>query len=69
MSGFIDGYYRFAVWVTKFAYLNLLWIAFSLLGLGLFGLFPATAAMFAVVRKWINGEKDIPVFHVFLEVL
>ncbi|WP_152657902.1 YesL family protein [Oceanobacillus sp. CFH 90083] len=65
MSGFIDGYYRFAVWVTRFAYLNLLWIAFSLLGLGLFGLFPATASMFAVVRKWVQGEKDIPILAVF----
>lgn len=65
MSGFVEGYYRFAVWVTRFACLNLLWIAFTLLGLGLFGLFPATAAMFAVVRKWVNGEKDISVFHVF----
>ncbi|UUI04241.1 DUF624 domain-containing protein [Oceanobacillus jeddahense] len=65
MNGFVAGYYRFAVWITRFAYLNLLWIAFSLLGLGLLGFFPATAAMFAVVRKWIDGEKDIPVFSVF----
>ncbi|MFD1066886.1 YesL family protein [Oceanobacillus locisalsi] len=65
MNGFVAGYYRFALWITRFAYLNLLWIAFSLLGLGLFGFFPATAAMFAVVRKWVQGEKDIPVFQVF----
>lgn len=65
MNGFIDGYYRFAVWITRFAYLNLLWIAFSLVGLGVVGFFPATAAMFAVVRKWVHGEKDIPVFQVF----
>ncbi|WP_080875258.1 YesL family protein [Oceanobacillus timonensis] len=65
MNGFVAGYYRFAVWITRFAYLNLLWIAFSLLGLGLLGFFPATAAMFAVVRKWVHGEKDIPVFQVF----
>ena len=65
MNGFIDGYYRFAVWITRFAYLNLLWIAFSLVGLGVVGFFPATAAMFAVVRKWVHGEKDIPVFQFF----
>lgn len=65
MNTFVAGYYRLAVWITRFAYLNLLWIAFSLLGLGIFGLFPATAAMFAVVRKWVDGEKDIAIFHVF----
>lgn len=33
MSGSIAGYYRFSVWVTRFAYLNFLWVAFSVLGL------------------------------------
>lgn len=65
MSGFIQGYYQFSVWVTRLAYLNLLWILFSLLGLILFGLMPATVAMFAVVRKWNMGEKDIAIFPLF----
>lgn len=65
MSGFVAGYYRFAVWITRFAYLNILWVAFTLVGLFFFGLLPATAAMFAVVRKWINGESDIPIFDTF----
>ncbi|MDY0409153.1 hypothetical protein [Paracerasibacillus soli] len=33
MNGFVAGYYRVSVWVTRFAYLNLLWIGFSALGL------------------------------------
>lgn len=65
MNGFVAGYYRFAVWVTRFAYLNILWVLFSLFGLVFFGLLPATSAMFAVVRKWINGETDIPIFQTF----
>lgn len=65
MNGFVGGYYRFSVWVTRFAYLNLLWIFFSVIGLLLFSFFPATAAMFAVVRKWINKDTDIPIFHTF----
>ncbi|WP_026906927.1 YesL family protein [Paucisalibacillus globulus] len=65
MNGFVGGYYRFSVWVTRFAYLNLLWIGFSVIGLLLFGFFPATAAMFAVVRKWINKDTDIPIFQTF----
>ncbi|WP_084028990.1 YesL family protein [Bacillus sp. J33] len=49
----------------RLVYLNLLWIAFSLLGIVLFGFFPATAAMFSVVRKWIMGETDVRVFKEF----
>lgn len=30
-----------------------------------FTLFPATAAMFTVVRKWITGEEDVPLFKTF----
>lgn len=67
LSGFVAGYYRFALWTTRLAYVNLLWILFTILGLGIFGFFPASAAMFAVVRKWINGETDIEIFPTFWE--
>lgn len=65
MQGFMAGYYNFSVWAMKLAYVNFLWIAFTLLGLGVLGFMPATVAMFSVVRKWNNGEKDIPVFKTF----
>ncbi|MGN8645342.1 YesL family protein [Gracilibacillus sp. HCP3S3_G5_1] len=52
-------------WITKVAYLNLLWIGFSLLGLIIVGLFPATAATFSVARKWVTGNTDIPLFKTF----
>src|SRR5690625_57783 len=67
MQGFVSGYYRFAVWATRLAYLNILWIAFTILGLGIFGIFPATVAMFAVTRKWVHKETDIPIFKTFWE--
>lgn len=65
MEGFVAGYYRFSVWVTRLAYLNILWITFTLLGLGVFGFIPATVAMFATVRKWLHGEPDVPIFATF----
>ncbi|MEI3606199.1 YesL family protein [Pseudogracilibacillus sp. SE30717A] len=65
MHGFIAGYYKFSVWAMKLAYVNFLWIAFTLLGLGVLGFMPATIAMFSVVRKWNNGEEEIPVFKTF----
>ncbi|GAA0308021.1 putative membrane protein YesL [Gracilibacillus halotolerans] len=52
-------------WITKVAYLNLLWILFTILGAVFIGLFPATAATFAVVRKWITGYTDAPLFKTF----
>lgn len=54
-----------AEWITKFAYVNLLWIGFSLAGLIVLGFFPATIAMFTIIRKWLKGETDIPVFRTF----
>lgn len=65
MNRIVHSYYRLAEKVMNFAYLNLLWILFTLLGLGVFGLMPATAAMFAVVRKWTNHEEDIKIFQTF----
>ncbi|MFD1607479.1 YesL family protein [Oceanobacillus luteolus] len=57
--------YEYSSWIMKMIYLNLLWIIFSLAGLVVFGFFPATQAMFAVTRRWILGEKEIPVFKTF----
>ncbi|MDV2685628.1 DUF624 domain-containing protein [Alkalihalophilus lindianensis] len=51
--------------ISKFALLNLLWIGFSILGLGVIGFFPATVAMFSISRKWVRGEEDITVFSGF----
>src|SRR5699024_5793217 len=61
-----DKLYSIATWVFNVVYLNLLWILFSIIGLVFFGLFPATAAMFAIVRKWIIlGERDFNIFTIF----
>ncbi|GAQ16940.1 membrane protein [Oceanobacillus picturae] len=64
MKGFVNGYYRISLWVSLFAYLNLLWVVFSIAGVGVFGFMPATAAMFAVIRKWIMKE-EVAVFKTF----
>lgn len=65
MQGIAKGYYQFGIWILRFTYLNILWMAFTLLGCIVFGLVPATTAMFAVVRKWVAGEDDIPIFQTF----
>lgn len=58
-------YYKMSVWVTRFAYLNLLWAFFSIAGLVVLGFMPATIGLFTVVRKWVQGEADIPIWSTF----
>lgn len=56
---------RIAYKMMHLAYINLLWILFTVVGLGVFGVFPATSAMFVVVRKLIKNEDNIKIFSVF----
>ncbi|WP_175990156.1 YesL family protein [Bacillus sp. Marseille-Q1617] len=51
--------------MLKLAYLNLLWILFTFIGLLILGFFPATTAMFTVVRKWLLREETVSVFPEF----
>lgn len=64
-KGMLSGIYRVSEKVMLIAYINILWIMFSLLGLVLFGLMPATVAMFAVIRKLVLEEEEVPIFHLF----
>lgn len=45
--------------------LNLLWLLFSTIGLYIFGVFPATVALFSVVKQLIIEKDDISVFKAF----
>lgn len=67
MTNLANGLYRLAEWITRFAYVNFLWIIFTICGLVVFGLLPATASMFTVIRKWVLGEQDIKIFKTFFE--
>ncbi|MFS0778553.1 YesL family protein [Neobacillus sp. 3P2-tot-E-2] len=64
-SGFLGSFNKLFEWISRLAFLNLLWISFSLLGLIIFGFFPATVAMFAVVRKWMLGNDEMSIFKTF----
>lgn len=55
-------------WVMRLTYTNLLWLLFTLLGLGVFGFMPATTALFSVMRKWIQGHEQVKVFRTFWKV-
>lgn len=64
-KGMLSGIYRISEKVMLIAYTNILWIMFSLLGLVLVGLMPATMAMFAVMRKLVIEEEQVPIFSMF----
>lgn len=57
--------YNVVEWITRFAYLNVLWVLFTLLGGVIVGFFPSTTSMFAIVREWLKGDTDIPLFKTF----
>lgn len=57
--------YSVTGWMVKLGYLNVLWLFFTVLGLGVFGLFPATFSVYAITRKWLNGETEINLFQNF----
>lgn len=55
----------FGNWLAKVMFLHLLWIVFSLLGLVVFGIFPATAALFSIIHRWFVDDYEVPIFRNF----
>ncbi|MED1739068.1 YesL family protein [Bacillus swezeyi] len=53
--------------VMKIALLNGLWLLFTVGGGIVFGWAPSTAAMFAIVRKWLLGYTDLPILTTFYQ--
>lgn len=63
--GWAGALIRAGEWGLRLAYLNLLWILFALFGAGILGMFPATSAVFSVIRKWLMDGEEFPVFRTF----
>ncbi|GAF20232.1 hypothetical protein JCM19046_4941 [Bacillus sp. JCM 19046] len=56
--------YTWSDWAMRMAYLNIIWLLFTAIGLFLFGFMPATVALFTLVRKQLL-KQDVPVFKTF----
>ncbi len=65
MGGLWGGFYNVSQVIARLAYLNLLWISFTVLGGIAFGIMPATIAVFSLIRKWRQGESDLPIIKTF----
>ena len=59
---------NFCDWAYKFLILNFLWVGFTLLGGVLFGIMPSTIATFYILRKFVQGDLDLPLFRTYKEV-
>ncbi|MFS0862134.1 YesL family protein [Fredinandcohnia sp. 179-A 10B2 NHS] len=57
-------FYSIAETLTNFFFLNIIWLVMCL---PIFTIFPATAAMFGVIRQWIIN-KDTSVFRTFFKM-
>ncbi|OPJ55844.1 YesL family protein [Alkalithermobacter paradoxus] len=60
--------YEICEWICRLVYINILWIASTVIGLVVFGIAPATVAMFGVLRKWTVGDTDTSVFRAFIKI-
>ncbi len=58
---------KFMTWIERMLHVQFLWIISSLLGLIVGGLFPATAAMFATMRRFIRLPGGFGVNDYFKE--
>ena len=67
LSGWMNMVYKICQWLSRLAYLNLLWLLFMFLGVLVVGAAPSTAAMFTVIRKWVRGHYNVPIFRLFWE--
>lgn len=67
--GIIGFIYRIMEWITFIAYINFLWVLFTLLGVIIVGLPPATLAMFTVTKKVIIERiPDVKIFPTYWQV-
>ncbi|THE12502.1 DUF624 domain-containing protein [Bacillus timonensis] len=56
---------RLFTWITRLVVINLLWFFYTMIGLVVGGIFPATLSVLKIFRKWIIGEKQVPIWSTF----
>ncbi|GAB2536816.1 DUF624 domain-containing protein [Gracilibacillus alcaliphilus] len=64
--GFIGFMSKLVMWIVQLAYLNLLWILFSLIGVVFLGIAPATLALIVCCKQLMQGREDTSLFRNFV---
>ncbi|MBM7094845.1 DUF624 domain-containing protein [Bacillus sp. H-16] len=62
----VNWIYRGLEVFVKVAALNVLWMVFTVVGAGVLGIFPASAALLSVIRKWMMEGMDTSVPRTFI---
>ena len=65
LGGLSGRFFKISEWISRLAYVNFLWLVFTLAGIVFLGFMPATVALFTVIRKWVLKQTDVPVFSTF----
>ena len=65
IDGFVQNFFQIGTWLARLMFLNALWFLFTFLGLGIFGIFPATASLVYIMYKWFDEDTEIPIFKTF----
>ncbi|TDL64763.1 DUF624 domain-containing protein [Rhodococcus qingshengii] len=65
LNGIMGRLYNGMDWIAKLVYVQFLWLLGSVAGLVIGGIFPATMAMYAVLRKMIQREEEFSFFQTF----
>ena len=60
---FGDVLLNFCEWIWRFMILNFLWVIFMVAGGVVLGIMPSTVATFYILRKWVQGNFDIPILY------
>lgn len=67
-GGWIHSIDRIFIWISKAALLQIIWLWYSITGLIVLGIFPATIAALGIARKWLQGNDDIPIWKTFKQI-
>lgn len=58
MKGFMSVFYTWGLWLSKMMLIHFIWLLLTLLGFGVFGVFPATFAAAKAIYQIIKQEDD-----------
>ncbi|MBS4217477.1 DUF624 domain-containing protein [Bacillus sp. FJAT-49711] len=68
IQGIFRWLYELGNGLAKAMYLHLLWILFTLLGLGVLGVIPATTALFSIAHQTMDKKREAPIFQSFFNM-
>jgi len=60
--------YEGCQWVTRLVWVNIAWLLFIVAGLGIFGVMPATIALYTITRRWAQKDFGVPIWNTFFKV-